>query len=166
MKHLFFFAFLAFSLVACDTAKKSADAAETPEHAAKGQHFGEKINAKGAITYAELLDMMEGKDSLHAKVMGTVEEVCQKRGCWLTLKAERAGDEPLFTGFKDYAYFMPKDLSGHKVAMKGLAYREVVPVEQLRHLAEDAGASPEEIAAITQPEEQIRFVADGVVVIE
>ncbi len=166
MKQLFFFSILVLGLVACDPAQKAADTDTTPEHAKAGQSFGAKIKARGAISYAELAAMMEGKDSLRVKVKGTVEEVCQKKGCWMTLKPERPGDEPLFTGFKDYAYFMPKDLSGHTIVMEGLAYREVVPVEQLKHLAEDAGASPEEIAAITEPEEQIRFMADGVLVID
>ncbi len=168
MKSFFFFTLLSISLLACHLGKSSAknNAMNIPEQAAPGQQFGEKIKAKGAISYAELVDLMQGKDSLRIKVKGTVEEVCQKKGCWLTLKAERPGDKPLFTGFKDYAFFMPKDLSGHVVVMQGLAYRELVPVEQLQHLAEDAGASPEEIAAITEPEEQLRFVADGVLVVE
>ncbi len=166
MKSIFFPILLAISLVACNMGKSSTSSADdAPEKATPGQQFGKKIEARGAISYAELAALMEGKDSLRIKVKGTVEEVCQKKGCWLTLKAERPKDQPLFTGFKDYAYFMPKDLSGHVVVMEGLAYRELVPVEQLQHLAEDAGASPEEIASITEAEEQLRFIADGVLVV-
>ena len=64
------------------------------------------------------------------------------------------------------AFFMPKDIAGRKVVMEGKAYREITTVEELRHFAEDEGKSAEEIAAITEPLEELKFMATGVVLLD
>ena len=48
--------------------------------------------------------------------------------------------------------------------MQGMAYMDTTSVDMLRHLAEDAGKSQEEIDAITQPELTLAFEATGVVI--
>jgi hypothetical protein len=45
-----------------------------------------------------------------------------------------------------------------------VAVKEMVSVEDLRHLAEDAGKSEAEIEAITHPREELTFVAEGVII--
>ncbi len=50
--------------------------------------------------------------------------------------------------------------------MNGYAFRDVTPVDELRHYAEDAGKSKEEIAAITQPKEEMKFLASGVILLD
>ncbi|MBS1563155.1 MAG: DUF4920 domain-containing protein, partial [Bacteroidetes bacterium] len=42
---------------------------------------------------------------------------------------------------------------------------EVTPAEKLRHYAEDARKSKEEIAAITQDKQEILLTAKGIVVV-
>ena len=68
----------------------------------------------------------------------------------------------MFVQFKDYGFFMPKDLSGKEVVMLGKAYREVTSVEDLKHFAEDEGKTKEEIAKITEPIKELKFMASGV----
>ena len=68
--------------------------------------------------------------------------------------------------FKDYAFFMPKDLSGKHVVIDGFAFVEVTSVDDLRHYAEDGGKSKEEIAAITEPKREVAFEAAGVVILD
>jgi len=68
--------------------------------------------------------------------------------------------------FKDYGFFVPKDISGKDVIVEGKAYSTEVSVEELRHYAEDAGKSKEEIMAITEPEQTYAFLATGVRVIQ
>ena len=99
-------------------------------------------------------------DSVRLTLRGTVEEVCQAKGCWMTISG-REGEEIKVT-FKDYGFFVPKDISGREVLMHGLAYVQETPVAELRHFAEDAGASEQEIAAIEQPRREVRFLAEGV----
>lgn len=130
-----------------------------------GQQFGAAIDGKGAISYDDFLKRMEGKDSMAVKVRGTVESVCQMKGCWMNIVAKDAAKESMFVKFKDYAFFVPKDISGKEVIMEGFAFREVTPVDELKHYAEDEGKSEAEIAAITSPKVELKFMASGVIVL-
>ncbi len=136
----------------------------TPEPTAvteNGQYFGEKISMDNALAFDEFLTKMEGQDSMQVKVEGIVESVCKKKGCWANIQSAD-GEKELFVKFKDYAFFLPLDCEGQKVVLDGVAFREVTPVDELRHYAEDEGASAEEIAAITEPKEELKFMASGV----
>lgn len=66
--------------------------------------------------------------------------------------------------FKDYGFFVPMDSKGSEVIMQGKAFADTVTVDMLKHYAEDAGKSTEEIEAITEPEVAIAFEATGVLV--
>ncbi len=135
------------------------------------KNFGEKITPKKAISYEALLAKLEKMDAkskpIDVKVKGDVAAVCQVKGCWMKIVSKQDANKPqLFVKFKDYAYFMPKDLSGGEVVMKGKAYIEETSVDELRHYAEDDGKSPEEIAKITEPKRELKFMADGVVILD
>jgi hypothetical protein len=73
------------------------------------------------------------------------------------------GDEEMRVTFKDYDFFVPKDISGRTAIMEGTVKRKITDVATLRHYAEDAGKKPEEIAAIVDPVKSLVFVADGVI---
>lgn len=152
MKKLLLFLLAAFILGACSTTKKVS-----------GEQFGEAINSKGAITYDNLLAKMDNVDSLETKVVGEVSAVCQMKGCWMNMTTGDATQPEMMIQFKDYGFFMPKDIAGRSVVIDGYAYREVTSVEELRHYAEDAGKSKEEINAITEPSEKLKFLASGVI---
>ncbi len=130
--------------------------------AQKAQTFGDKIKAKGAVSTAEFLNQIEGKDSLNVKLNVTINEACKKKGCWMNVDLGEGKD--MMVRFKDYGFFVPKDCDGSKGVIEGIAYREVVSVEMLRHYAEDAGKSQEEIDKITQPETRLSFEASGVII--
>ena len=105
---------------------------------------------------------MGDKTEMEAKVSGTVESVCQVKGCWMKVKMDNG--ETMRVMFKDYAFFVPKDIAGKTVVFEGEAQKKMVPVEHLQHYAKDAGKSKEEIAKITEPKEELTFIADGVIV--
>lgn len=94
---------------------------------------------------------------------GTVTSVCKMKGCWMEL--DQGNGEHLRVDFKDYALFMPKDLPGKEVIIRGLASKKTLSVESLRHFAEDAGKSNEEIEEITEPRTSLSFEADGVLIL-
>ena len=125
-------------------------------------HFGEMIDAEGAKTMADLSTGMEGKDSLNIKIAAVAKDVCKKKGCWM--KVETASGDMMRVTFKDYGFFVPMDITGKEVVMEGTAYLDTTSVEDLRHYAEDGGATEEEIAAITEPEIATTFVATGVMI--
>jgi len=149
-------------LLAC-SANKHKQGAMVPQD---GKHFGTLVTAKNAITYDDLLPKMANVDSMPAKVTGKVVSVCQKKGCWMTLHSNQPGKPDMRVTFKDYAFFMPKDLSGKNVVVDGYAYVETTPVEVLRHYAEDAGKSKEEIAKITEAKRELSFEAAGVLILD
>ncbi|TGE28757.1 DUF4920 domain-containing protein [Hymenobacter metallicola] len=154
------------TLAACQSSPSTTEAT-TPDVAAAapaltGKTFGAAITADGARPMSELRQVLGQQDSAQVKLVGTADAVCQAKGCWLTMTT--ADGKPMRVRFKDYAFFVPKDISGKTVVVNGWAHREVVPVADLQHYAKDAGKSAKEVAAITQPEEQLNFEADGVLV--
>lgn len=131
-----------------------------------GKTFGEKVTPAGAISYDAMLGKMTKADKLeNVKIEGTVSAVCKAKGCWMNIASEN-GAEPMFVKFKDYAFFMPKDLAGKKIVMIGNAFKEITPIEDLKHFAQDEGKSKEEIAKITKPKEEMKFMASGVIILD
>ncbi len=155
---------LALTLFACKTTPKG-EVVESEAGVAKVVSFGEKIDQKGVISYEDMLSQFGESDSLRTKVMGTVEGVCQAKGCWMNIVSDSPDKPSMFVKFKDYGFFMPKDISGKKVIMEGYAFKEVTSVDELRHYAEDEKKSKEEIAAITEPKEELKFMASGVLLL-
>ena len=135
--------------------------ADTTKETGEAQSFGKKITPDGAMSHADILAKLSEADSVQAKFTGRVESVCQAKGCWMNISDGNEKND-IFVRFEDYGFFMPKDISGREVVMEGLAYREVTPVDELRHYAEDEGLSKEEIEAITEPKEELKFMASGV----
>jgi hypothetical protein len=142
---------LMFAMTVCYVAKAQAPS-----------HFGKEINDKKAIEASALPAKMADKDVMEVKVTGTVASVCQVKGCWMTVNL--ADGQTMRVMFKDYGFFVPKDIAGKTVVFEGEAQKKVVPVEHLKHYAQDAGKSKEEIAKITKPENELTFIAAGVIV--
>jgi hypothetical protein len=149
MKNLFAF------LLLCTLAISSA-------FAQKPAYFGEKITAKGAVASEKLSQMLTGKESLDVKITGKIKAVCQKKGCWM--KVDMGNNQTMMVKFKDYGFFVPLDATGKTSTMQGVIKKEVIDVAALRHYAEDAGKSKEEIEKITEPEEKYTFEAVGVII--
>ena len=172
LKKTLFSAVLALMLSACGNETASSETGAEAETAAQEAptflSFGETITAEEAISYEALQSKMSSTeaDSVAVKFTGTVQEVCQAKGCWMTIASDEEGAEPIMVRFKDYGFFMPKDIAGRQVIMDGHAFVEETSVDELRHYAEDAGKSEAEIAAITEPELGVRFLASGVLLLE
>lgn len=132
--------------------------------AQQAEKFGADITESGALQPAELIREMDGKVEEQVKFTAKVNEVCQMKGCWMTLDLENG--EEVRVRFKDYEFFVPKDARGSTAVVEGRAYYDEVSVKTLRHYAEDAGKPKEEIEAITKPEMRLSFIADGVILKE
>ena len=125
--------------------------------------YGAKITADGAISTADLAKAMSQSDSMAVKLECEIITSCVKKGCWMTV--QMPNDQKMMVRFKDYGFFVPtKGLEGKRAVMQGYASKETVDVATLRHYAEDAGKSKEEIAKITEPEHNLMFLADGVLI--
>lgn len=128
----------------------------------QAQSFGESITEDGAISVEEMIKVSEGKKKYPCKVTGTVVSVCQKKGCWMELLRPDGGT--IRVTFKDYEFFMPKDISGRTVVMEGFSWFRETSVAMLRHYAEDAGKSADEINKIDKPKKELAYEAKGVIV--
>jgi len=129
-----------------------------------GQKFGEEVKLGDVKPAAKMEAAMGDKKTVDMKIEGRVVDVCKKKGCWMTL--EMPNGDPMRVTFKDYAFFMPMDIVGKKVVLDGLARKQTISVETLRHYAEDAKKSPEEVAKITDPKKELAFEAKGVVILD
>ncbi len=139
--------------------------AQPPNVPAKpGSNFGAKVDANGATAINELPAMLDGKDKVDVKIRATVLDVCPKKGCWLKLAVNDS--TTAFVKMQDYAFFLPTAIKGKTVVVDGEAFKKVTTVGELKHYAADAKKSPEEIAAITKPEEEINLTAKGIVVVQ
>ena len=128
----------------------------------KFDSFGDKIEADGAVSATELNKKAKETPAFESKVSGVVESVCQVKGCWMKVKL--ADGQTMRVTFKDYGFFVPKDIAGKTVVFEGNAKTKTTSVDELRHYAEDGGKSKEEVAKITEPKTELTFVANGVLV--
>lgn len=134
------------------------------DHAQKEPgHYGASMTKDGAISPDKMVAMMESKEEMKCKLKAEVITSCQKKGCWMDVKMEDGST--MKVTFTDYGFFVPREGLGGKTAyMEGTAVREEISVDMLKHYAEDAGKSEDEIAAITEPETGLAFVADAVII--
>jgi len=161
MKNTLIIIILAISLFSC---KQKVQSAQSPVQVGSTVYegYGAALDAQSVLPINDLalsFSTMKKTDTLFTKVQGTIKEVCTKKGCWMTLDL---GDEKdLMVRFKDYGFFMPLDAKGD-VIINGFATISETSVADLKHYAEDAGASELEIEAIVAPELTYSFEADGV----
>ncbi len=127
--------------------------------------YGESISTEGAMALASLDNQLADQDSVQLTLKGTIEKTCAKKGCWMTVEDENGNT--IRVTFKDYGFFVPKEgVEGKEVIFSGIAKRKITDIETLRHFAEDAGKSQEEIDAIVDAKEEVEFVATGVVILD
>ena len=152
---------MAFVIVAASMVL--AQTSERPS-SVPGQTYGAVIKEKGAIDIVKVKEIVEKSEDGKAivKIKAKVVDVCPKKGCWMNLQVDDS--TTIFVKMKDYAFFVPDDMVGKTVVLEGEAFEKVTSVNELKHYAEDAGKSQEEIDAIVAPEKSIRFLASGIVV--
>ena len=95
-------------------------------------------------------------------ISGKIIDVCPKKGCWMNVEV---GNDTVFVKFKDYGFFVPKNgIKGKTVLMSGNIFKDTISVERLKHYAEDAKKTEQEITSIINPEYKINMIANGVAI--
>ena len=171
MKNLLSLLLITSFLVACSSQTKEA---ETSEIENKGQveevksndgFYGEQIDVEGAIAMNVFLTEIEANDSMQVKMKGTIDKTCKMKGCWMTIVTNEG--ETMRVSFKDYGFFVPQEgMEGKEVIFEGMAKKKLTSVQELKHYAQDGGATKAELAAITEDSEELTFVANGVIIKE
>ena len=130
-------------MAACNQQAKDEQSQASPLVDSGLSYFGDSINPDGAVPSDQLLALLAGKDSVQVKLSGTIEEVCQKKGCWMILSDGDAWARVM----TEHRYFLPKDASGQALVYGTLVRRELGE-RKARHYAEesDNGALPAQAA--------------------
>ena len=154
------FLFASIVLLAAATAQAQPPAGD----AKPGDWYGDKITATGAKPIADLPAQLAKTETVDTKIRAKVLDVCPKKGCWIKLQVDDS--TTAFVKMKDYAFFLPSAAKGKTVVLDGTAKIKTTSVAELKHYAEDAKKSQAEIDAITAPQKEISFLANGIVVVD
>lgn len=141
--------------------------AQPPEGEAKtGDWYGEKITiTNDALNVNDVVAKLNGGSEFpEVKIKAKIVEVCPNKGCWLKLELEDG--KTATVKMKDYGFFLPIAAIGKNVVIDGQVKLKTTSVAELKHFAEDAKKSKEEIAAITQPKKEVSVLAKGIVVVD
>ena len=152
-------------IVSCKNKQKPPEESENVQIEKNYASFGKLIDYKGAIGREDMLDQFQSlkeTDTLETKFSATVTDVCKSKGCWMKLNLKNG--EEVMVKFKDYGFFVPKDIEGREVVLNGIAFVDNMSVEDQRHYAKDAGESQENIRQIKEPKRTFEFEADGVLI--
>lgn len=152
---------MVFTFIFSCSEQKNEDVKMIDEYAS----FGKEITTDGAISQEEMLakfNELQVGDTATIKFASKVNSVCQAKGCWMKLALDP--ETETMVKFKDYDFFVPKDIAESDAIVEGKAYKEEMTVEDQQHYAKDAGKSEEEIAAITESKMVYNFEAEGVLI--
>jgi hypothetical protein len=164
MKRIVIATFTAFALFSCQSAKNDSSSI-SEEATVEYINFGDStFSTDNAFTAWELVENFagSGEDTAWATVAGPITQVCTTKGCWMSTAIDSTNN--LFVDY-DYEFLLPTNSQGQDMIMHGYIYWDTTTVAQLKHYAEDRGASQEEIDAITAPEVDYMFKAKGVKII-
>jgi len=159
MSKILYFLIPAIFLMSCGPS--GTKPAEEKQTLAEQEVYGDKINLENTISGDQLYAMMQENDSVWVTMRSKILTNCQKSGCWMDL--DMGNNQVIKVSFKDYAFVIPIESEGKTATVEGFAKKELISVELLKHWAEDAGKTQEEIDAITQEEYIYTFDAKGVV---
>jgi hypothetical protein len=99
-------------------------------------HFGAPFSTTASIPLTKAIgDAKPGA----VLVSGTVEAVCQKKGCWMVVKD---GTLTARVMMKDHAFAVPVDSRGKAVLVEGELTTRTFNEQQVKHLEQDKGGDP------------------------
>jgi hypothetical protein len=107
---------------------------DAPQHS--DGHFGAPFQLAQAVPLADAI----GKAAVEpVLVKGTVDAVCQKKGCWMVI---RDGAESARVLMKDHGFAVPMDSRGKTALVEGTLQPRTFSEAQVKHIAQDAGENP------------------------
>jgi hypothetical protein len=108
--------------------------------------FGKPLAGLQAVPLADVLAKPE--NGRVVRLEGTIERVCQNKGCWLEFKQEARS---VHVTFENYGFFVPKDSIGKPVVLEGKVIVKDPDTDRVAHVqsegAGDAAAAKVSIEA-------------------
>jgi hypothetical protein len=121
--------------------------------------YGGEPTLKETTKLEDIVKDPKAYDGKRVKVAGVIQDVCQKKGCFLFLKD---GDVKTQVKFKDYAFFVPLDCAGRKIVVEGVPKVTLLKEALRRHYAEDQGKPKAEIEKIKGDETVVMLMVEAV----
>jgi len=125
--------------------------------------FGKKVTISHSISIEHAINDFNKLKSKEILIEGVVSKVCEAKGCWMVLKG---ANDSIRVTFKDYGFFVPKDIDEKAVQAQGVLSEAVMNISEARHFAKDAGQSDAEVQHIKQKSKEYRFIATAVKILQ
>lgn len=125
--------------------------------------YGETLSPDGALPVQDVVLQPATYAGQTVKLKGTVAEVCQAAGCWLTLQTDTGTNVRILVARNaddSYKFTVPKDISGRQVVVEGVLEAATLSQAEADHLAADAGQE----ATASGDQTELRLTATGVLV--
>ena len=103
-------------------------------HAGGPARYGAPLPETAAIPVSAAVAAFDDHAGKPQRYSGRITQVCQAEGCWMMLEDNGQTARVMF---KDHAFLIPKDSSGHAEVVGVLSRKNLTP-EQVEHLREDA----------------------------
>ena len=141
------------------TSKPAAKKPWTPRKDCSGT-YGAGLSKKKlqSVTLKKLLKNTKKFEDKTIRVKGTIQDVCQKKGCWLLLTSDK---KTMRVRFKDYKFFVPTNAKGYVVTLEGQAKATEISEKMAKHYAEESG-DKEAAKKIKGPQKTVAFTATGI----
>lgn len=114
-----------------------------------------------------MLASIEETGGFEGKIAVTINEVCQKAGCWITF--DNGDNEPIRVFFRDHFTIPTETASGTEAILYGQAVQDTLTIDFQKHLLDDAAengqeVSQEEYDAITEDKIETTFDCESILV--
>ena len=113
---------------------KEAQASQKAEPQ-KLQDFGAPFEIKDVIAAKDLLAEPKSFVGKKVRVEGTVQDVCQKMGCWMVISE---GNTSMRITTKDHKFFVAKDGAGSKCHIEGEVIARTKDPERTAHFESES----------------------------
>jgi Domain of unknown function (DUF4920) len=150
---------------AAATATPTAPAAGTGTSTAAGMPYGAGVKLAASTPIADILRDPAPFTGKTVRIEGLISDVCAKRGCWMDVAGEAAGDKLRFK-VQDGDIVFPMEAKGRYAIAEGVVAVNELTLEAARdyakYQAEEAG-KPFDPASVTGPTRIVRLDGIGAV---
>lgn len=147
---------------AAPAAGATAVAAAATGATVEGKAYGAGVKLAAATPIADILKDPAAFQGKTVRVEGRIADVCPKRGCWMELAGENAGEKMRFK-VEDGDMVFPMEAKGQYAVAEGVVAVNVLSLEDSKKFAEYQAkeyGKPYDPASITEPTRIVRL--DGV----
>lgn len=124
-----------------------------------GMLYGKDYDASmNTITYGDLMGSTDANNNKVVLVKGTVAEVCQAMGCWMTM-TDGSIETRVTTG---HEFFLPKDIAGKEAVVIGTFKVTEISESQARHYNEETKNPKVKTEDIVGPQKVYEIEAMGI----